>query len=310
MPRVKNTVVADIVAATLGAKHTPDENCALMSALHLSAMKAEYQNCLQEEEFTDLPFDDKVYRLLKAELDKREQSGYLRRRKGANLPSNANVGVILERLDDYRFSRDRLERFMSMRWIDQGHLLLITGATGLGKTDLGAAICDQAIRLHKKAICYPYDLFVMSLCDHCAQGKQDEYQRALKQVSSVDVLMLDDVCTGIQRPCEAIVFKDVLDLIRQKKIGLILTSQASLPEWHKFLGGGYAADAVLDRINGSAERIELTGDSKRILREFDDKNQQTSGVAAKKGVTKCSTGSSNKNSNSSDGLINQEEEHA
>lgn len=310
MPRVKNTVVAGVIASTLGAKHTQDENCALMSALHLSAMKAEYLNCLQEEEFTDLPFDDKVYRLLKAELDKREQSGYLRRRKGANLPSNANVGVILERLDDYKFSRDRLERFMSLRWIEQGHLLLITGATGLGKTDLGSAICDQAIRLHKKAICYSYDLFIMSLCDYCSQGKQDEYQRALKQYTSVDILMLDDVCTGIQRPCEAMVFKDVLDLVRQKKIGLILTSQASLPEWHKFLGGGYAADAVLDRINGSAERIELTGDSKRILKDFDDKQQQASSVAGKNGVTKCSTDSSSKKSNLSKGHKNQEEEHA
>ncbi len=310
MPRVKNTVVAGVIASTLGAKHTQDENCALMSALHLSAMKAEYLNCLQEDEFTDLPFDDKVYRLLKAELDKREQSGYLRRRKGANLPSNANVGVILERLDDYKFSRDRLERFMSLRWIEQGHLLLITGATGLGKTDLGSAICDQAIRIHKKAICYSYDLFIMSLCDYCSQGKQDEYQRALKQYTSVDILMLDDVCTGIQRPCEAMVFKDVLDLVRQKKIGLILTSQASLPEWHKFLGGGYAADAVLDRINGSAERIELTGDSKRILKDFDDKQLQASSVAVKNGVTKCSTDSNSKKSNLSKGHKNQEEEHA
>ncbi len=304
MPRNKNAVIAEAVASSLGASHTQEENCALMSALHMSAMKTEYLNCLKEDEFTDLSFDDKIYRLLKAEVDKREQSGYLRRRKGANLPSNANVGVILNRLNDYKLSRDRLERIMSLRWIEQGHLLLITGATGLGKTDLGSAICDQAIRLHKKACFHAYDLFIMSLCDYCAQGKKDEYQRVLKQMLNVDILMLDDVCTGIQRPSEAIVFKDILDTAKQKNIGLILTSQASLPEWHKFLGGGYAADAVLDRIKGSAERIELSGDSKRILRDFDNAQNQ------KSVVTKCNNSCNNKNSALSNGHVNQEEDHA
>lgn len=262
--------LATAVSTAVVSHHTDDELVAMMTKLHMSGMKREYQSAMSNPEFANLSFNDQLFEILKAEVEKREQSSYERRRRKAQLLSDANTAVIIERLDDYKLTRNRLDRMMSLRWMNDDHIILITGATGVGKTDLGSAICDSALRAHKKVSCEPYDLFIMSLCDFYLHGKRDEYQEVLSKYLNYDVLMLDDVCTGISRDCEALVFKDLLEKTKERHIGLILTSQSPLPDWHTHLGGDLNADAVLDRIKGRAEVTELTGDSKRMLKEISD----------------------------------------
>jgi DNA replication protein DnaC len=57
----------------------------------------------------------------------------------------------------------------------------------------------------------------------------------------------------------------LMDLIeaRHQTASTILCSQIPVSGWHKLIGEGTIADAILDRVVFSSHRLELKGDSLR-----------------------------------------------
>ncbi|WP_414045344.1 ATP-binding protein [Macrococcus equi] len=54
--------------------------------------------------------------------------------------------------------------------------------------------------------------------------------------------------------------------IRSREKSLILCSQMNSVEWHKKLGGGAIADAILDRAVSKCYKIFLEGESLRKIK--------------------------------------------
>lgn len=61
---------------------------------------------------------------------------------------------------------------------------------------------------------------------------------------------------------------EVLDLRSHEK-SLFLCSQMSSAEWHKKLGGGAIADAILDRACSKSYKLILSGESLRKIDGID-----------------------------------------
>ena len=81
----------------------------------------------------------------------------------------------------------------------------------------------------------------------------------------MSVLVIDDL---LLRPLTPDQGADLLEVI-EDRAGLratIITSQLPVAMWHQAIADPTIADAALDRILGSAERIELTGESMRRAR--------------------------------------------
>lgn len=152
-----------------------------------------------------------------------------------------------------------LARFTTEAWITQATNVVITGATGVGKTYLAEAIGAQACRGGHAVRKIRYQHLFEEI--HAARGTGCvlKYLRKLQQTP---VLILDDFLMA------AVPVDDLTQLLevieeRQQVGALIVTTQYPLAEWHRLIPDPTLADAICDRLAHTSVFIRLQGDSLR-----------------------------------------------
>lgn len=148
-------------------------------------------------------------------------------------------------------------------WIRNAQNLLITGATGCGKTWLGCALAHQAARSGFSV------LYVRAarLFDELQVAHGDgSFARRLTQLAKLDLLVIDDFAIS---PMGAPERNDLLEVLddRVGTCSTLITSQLPVKAWHTYLDDPTLADAILDRIVHSSHRIELKGATLRDNRQ-------------------------------------------
>lgn len=208
---------------------------------------------------TALGFDERLSMLVQCEVAWRDDRRLQRLLKAAKLKvSTACVEDI-----DWRASRT-LDRSLVAAlaggdWIRNAQNLLITGATGCGKTWLACAVAHQAARSGFSV------LYVRAarLFDELQVGHGDgSFARKLIQLAKLDLLVVDDF--GIS-PMGAPERNDLLEVL-DDRVGArstLITSQLPVKTWHTYLDDPTLADAILDRIVHSSHRIDLKGGTLR-----------------------------------------------
>lgn len=83
----------------------------------------------------------------------------------------------------------------------------------------------------------------------------------LKKIERASLLILDDLFLV---PLDPILMEIVED--RHERKSMIITSQLPVDHWYDAIGDPTVADAILDRIVHTAQKIELTGESMRKVR--------------------------------------------
>lgn len=210
-----------------------------------------------------MPFELRLARLLEQELLQREN------RKIGRLIKNAKLRysqAVLEDVD-YRASRHldplKIQTLATGNWLHQNQNLIITGATGTGKSWLACAFAHQACRQQVSAFYTIATRLFESLYNAQADGSLPKLRRFL---TGTALLVIDDVGIGGIHPHVAPILLDILDT--QSTIGsLILTSQFPPSKWYDLFGDPTVADAILDRIVHRSHSIELKGESMRKLKE-------------------------------------------
>ncbi len=140
--------------------------------------------------------------------------------------------------------RPLIRQLATGRWIAEHRNVLITGATGVGKTYVACALGQHACRQGYRAIYRRLPRFFQELALARADGS---YTIVLARLARVDVLILDDwglaALTDVQR-------QDLLEVMedRDASRSTIITSQLPRDQWHAYLGDPTIADAVLDRL--------------------------------------------------------------
>jgi len=188
----------------------------------------------------------------------REQNRLARRLKAAQLRMDASVEEV-----DLRTPRC-LEREVFLDLAELGFLMaagnvIITGATGLGKTYLACALADRALRRGHTALYRRVPKLIFELALARADGS---YLKALEKIAKVDLLVLDD--WGLAQ-IEGQAANDIMDVVddRSGRRSTIIAGQLPISEWHHLICDPTIADAVLDRLLQRATRIELKGESMR-----------------------------------------------
>ncbi|TOK17940.1 ATP-binding protein [Vibrio parahaemolyticus] len=230
-----------------------------LTQLKLSGVKSalEHQNELPST-YQEMSFEERLSLLLDEELTQRENKRIARLLKQAHFRLHAE----LEELD-YRSGRGLeksvIRNLASGQWLSRKQNILLTGATGCGKTYLACALGRHLCRQGHSV----YYFRLKNLLEECYQSHADgSYPKLLGKLAKSALLIIDD--WGLE-PLAAEQRSDLLEIIDQhyQKGSILLISQLPIEEWHRMIGDATHADAILDRLVHGSIKVNLAGESMR-----------------------------------------------
>ena len=230
-----------------------------LNELRLHALAQAWQAQHEDPSTDDLSFDDRLALLVEAEWMDRQNKRLSRLLREAKLRIAGACLEDIEYAKERKLDRALMRQLATGRWIEAHHNVVITGATGVGKTYVACALAQQACRRGHRVLYRR----MPRLFDEIALARADgTYAKLLARFARTDVLVLDD--WGLA-PVQDVERRDLLEIMEDRH-GLratIWTSQLPVAKWHDHLGDPTVADAICDRLLHNAHRIVLQGPSRR-----------------------------------------------
>ena len=232
-----------------------------LRALRLDGMVAALADHASSSAAAELRFEERLALLVQREIDWRDDKRLARLLKAARLKVSAACIEDINWRASRGLDRHLISALAGCDWVRQAHTILITGATGTGKTWLSCALARQAARNGFTVLYARTTRLLQEL--RVAHG-DGSFGRRLAQLARIDVLVLDDFAGA---PMEASERNDLLELL-DDRVGTkatLITSQLAVKAWHAWLDDPTVADAILDRIVHRSHRVALKGPSLRKL---------------------------------------------
>ena len=230
-----------------------------LKTMRLDAMASAWSEQHGKADVQRLSFDERFALLVDAEWLHREN------RRLAKALRDAKLKLANAAMEDIEYSpkreldRAQLRQLASCRWVAEHQNILVTGATGTGKTYLACALAQQACRKGHRAIYRRASRLFSELALARADGS---YPRLLARLARADVLVLDDWAMTTITDAER---RDLLEVLEDRygTRSTIITSQVPPKKWHEHIADPTHADAICDRLIHNAHKLVLKGPSKR-----------------------------------------------
>lgn len=232
-----------------------------MSIMRFHGMMEAYKTILDSNRHHDLNPEELVNHLLQAEWEERENKKINRLHRTAKFRYSATVEE-LEFSPHRGLDKMHILRLADMSFVKRKENILITGATGSGKSYIASALGNQACMQGIRTQYYNTTKLFSKLKMMKADGS---YLKEIARIEKQDLLILDDF--GIQK-LDEMARMALLEIIedRHGRASTIVVSQLPVTKWFETIGDSTIADAILDRLVHTAHRIELKGESMRKKR--------------------------------------------
>ena len=229
-----------------------------LKQMRLGAMADLHYQHIKENRTTDLTADEYLALLTDHQWEDHKNRKIQRLLKQAAFRGQADLAEV-----DYGQQRN-LDKNMFLRlgcldFIKRKENIIMTGASGVGKSYLAQALGHQACMMEYRTIYANTARLLKRLKLSKADGT---YLKELTKLLKADLLILDDF--GLQG-FDNHARESLMDIIddRYNRSSTIILSQIPVSAWYDIIGEGTIADAILDRIVNSSHRIDLKGESLR-----------------------------------------------
>lgn len=226
--------------------------------LHLDGMARAYESVLQLPSHQHPESHMLIAQLADAEKQNRTQYKtqlFLKLSKLRFASSLEEVAFSKER----NLSKDQIAQMADCSFIDRAENILISGATGAGKSFLACALGHQACVMGYKTLYLNLNRFTEKIMVAKLDGS---FVKLLNQLEKVKLLILDDFGLAPLDQNTRLALLQILE-DRYAKKSVMIASQLPIAKWHDYIGEPTLADAIMDRLFANAHRFELKGESLR-----------------------------------------------
>jgi len=229
-----------------------------LTKLKLNGMARAYQAVLSMPVQDQPTINQFIARLVESEIQERTSKRTELYMRLSKLRYNAVIENV--HCSPHRnLDKEKLLMIADCSFIDRSENILITGATGCGKSFLACAIGRQACSFGYRTLYFGMNRFL----DKISMSKLDgTYIKLLNQIEKTHLIILDDF--GLY-PLDNITRLALLQILEDRygKKSVIITSQLPVNTWYNFFGDSTIADAIMDRLAVNAHHFELKGESLR-----------------------------------------------
>lgn len=235
-----------------------DDLVPVLKKLRLSGVLQTLPLRIQQAVDDNLDHAEFLYRLLNDEVERRDGKQLQLRLHRANFEHERTLEAF-----DFRFNarlpKAKIIDLATCHFVDRKEVVLLLGPTGTGKSHLGQAFGNRAVRRGHTVLFTSATHLFQQL--RAARGDAS-YDRRLLKFTTPDLLIIDDLGLMPLRGDEP---ADLYEVIRHRyeRGAMVITSNRAIPEWPPLFGDPLLASAAMDRLLHHAHVLELAGDSYR-----------------------------------------------
>jgi DNA replication protein DnaC len=229
-----------------------------LNRLRLSGMLKSWSALQETRKLHEISLIDGLELLLQAEEQERDNRRFKRLEYSAGFRYKASIEEL--RTDPARgVDKSLLAALSTGDYISKGESVLITGATGCGKSFFSSALGHQACLLGFKVAYFNTQKLMLKTKMARLEGTIYKF---FEKLAKTDLLILDDFGLIYLEKQQQM---DLMEIIedRHGKTSTIIASQLPVASWYDIIGEETIADAILDRLVHSSYRIEIKGESLR-----------------------------------------------
>ena len=241
-----------------------NQTAAKLRAMKLPVMAAEYLRQMEFPAMSSLDFDERLGMMVDKEWLSRENNRIKKLTKDANLRFSDACFADIDYRPSRKFDRQTVARLSDFSWIKEQRNLIITGATGTGKTWLACSFGQEACRMGIRTVFYRVSRLINELTLGAGSGN---LAKTLARLVKTDILILDDWGLNVITPPESRLLLEVFE-DRYNRCSTIIAAQVPVANWHGLFEDSTMADAILDRLVHNTYRFELQGPSMRAQTEI------------------------------------------